>query len=45
MILKENEDINSTETLQHMQHELLYLRQEVDFLKKIIKTTITKRDN
>lgn len=45
MILKENKEVNSPEALQHMQHELLYLRQEVDFLKKIIKTTITKQGN
>jgi len=27
------------QSLERMQHELLYLRQEVEFLKKIIKTT------
>lgn len=32
-------------TLVQMQHELLYLRQEVEFLKKIIKTDNSKRKN
>ncbi len=30
-------------SIEHMQHELLYLRQEVEFLKKIIKTDNSRR--
>lgn len=43
--LKEPKDISSPQTLERMQNELLYLRQEVEFLKKIIKTTTYKQDN
>lgn len=32
-----------TKSLDQMQHELLYLRQEVEFLKKIIKADNSKR--
>ncbi|MBD5134606.1 MAG: hypothetical protein HDT39_01375 [Lachnospiraceae bacterium] len=32
-------------TMEQMQHELLYLRQEVEFLKKIIKADNRKRGN
>ena len=35
--IKQNIVENSPETLKQMQNELLYLRQEVDFLKKSIK--------
>lgn len=30
-------------SIEHMQHELLYLRQEVEFLKKIIKADNSRR--
>ena len=30
------EDLSSPQSIKHMQNELLYLRQEVEFLKKII---------
>lgn len=45
VILKGTDDINSPQSLQYMQSELLYLRQEVDFLKKIVKTANSKRDH
>lgn len=35
--IKQNIVENSPETLKQMQNELLYLRQEVDFLKKVLK--------
>ena len=37
MKIKEPELLNSEQTLQQMQHEMLYLRQEVEFLKKVLK--------
>jgi len=37
--VKALENISSPESLERMQHEILYLRQEVEFLKKIIKAT------
>lgn len=43
--LKNLEDINSPQTLEHMQNELFYLRQEVEFLKKIIKSGNSKQGN
>ena len=42
--IKEPQDITSPQTLERMQNELLYLRQEVEFLKKIIKTDNAKRN-
>lgn len=36
MKIKELEVLNSEQTLQQMQHEMLYLRQEVEFLKKVL---------
>jgi hypothetical protein len=33
------------QSLEYMQHELLYLRQEIEFLKKIIKADNSKRGN
>lgn len=33
----------SNNSIQNMQHEILYLRQEVEFLKKIIKVSNSKR--
>lgn len=45
ILLKETGDISSPQTLERMQHELLYLRQEVEFLKKITKIATSKRDN
>ena len=35
--IKEPELLNPEQTLQQMQHEMLYLRQEVEFLKKVLK--------
>ena len=35
--IKQNIVENSPETLKQMQNKLLYLRQEVDFLKKVLK--------
>ena len=35
--IKQNIVENSPETLKQMQNELLYLRQEVDFLKKVLQ--------
>lgn len=40
----ENE-IASLQSIEYMQNELLYLRQEVDFLKKIIKADNSKKRN
>ena len=37
MKIKEPELLNSEQVLQQMQHEMLYLRQEVEFLKKVLK--------
>lgn len=37
MKIKEPELLNPEQTLQQMQHEMLYLRQEVEFLKKVLK--------
>ena len=37
MKIKEPELSNPEQTLQQMQHEMLYLRQEVEFLKKVLK--------
>ena len=33
----------NSHSIEHMQHELLYLRQEVEFLKKIIKADNSRR--
>lgn len=38
MKIKQPEIDNSPQVIQHMQNELIYLRQEVDFLKKVLKT-------
>lgn len=35
-------DLPSDQALTRMQHELLYMRQELDFIKKIIKTDNSK---
>ena len=37
MKIKEPELLNSEQVLQQIQHEMLYLRQEVEFLKKVLK--------
>ena len=37
MKIKEPELSNPEQALQQMQHEMLYLRQEVEFLKKVLK--------
>ena len=37
IILKQTEDIHSPQTIERMQTELLYLRQEIEFLKKLQK--------
>ena len=37
MKIKKPELLNPEQTLQQMQHEMLYLRQEVEFLKKVLK--------
>ena len=42
-MIKPPEDITSPQSLEYMQNELLYLRQEVEFLKKIIKIDNSKR--
>lgn len=36
------QNTDSSQLIEHMQHELLYLRQEVEFLKKIIKADNSK---
>ncbi len=36
--IKEPDEKISSQNIKQMQHELLYLKQEVDFLKKILKT-------
>lgn len=41
--MKDPEDISSPQTLERMRNELLYLRQEVEFLKKIIKVSNSKK--
>lgn len=41
--IKAPEDVNSPQALERMQSELLYLRQEVEFLKKISKANNLKR--
>lgn len=38
MKIKEPEGDISLQNIKQMQHELLYLRQEVEFLKKVLKT-------
>ena len=38
----EEPEVNSL-SIEHLQHELLYLRQEVEFLKKIIKADNSRR--
>lgn len=43
MSFKEPAGVSEEPSLEHMQHELLYLRQEVEFLKKIIKADNSKR--
>lgn len=43
--IKEPETIDSPQALAHMQNELLYLRQEVEFLKKIVKINNVNQDN
>jgi len=42
--IKSPDDISSPQSLERMQNELLYLRQEVEFLKKIVKTDNSKRN-
>lgn len=37
--------VPSEKSMERMQHELLYLRQEVEFIKKIIKADNSKRRN
>lgn len=36
--IKEPDEEISAQNIKQMQHELLYLKQEVDFLKKVLKT-------
>ena len=36
-------DLTESPNIEQMQHELLYLRQEVEFLKKIIKADNSKQ--
>ena len=38
------EELSSPQSIQRMQNELLYLRQEVEFLKKLISTDNAKRE-
>lgn len=38
------EELSSPQSIQRMQNELLYLRQEVEFLKKLITTDNAKRE-
>ncbi|MBR3002815.1 MAG: hypothetical protein IKF38_04575 [Clostridia bacterium] len=35
--IKQPEAVDSPQVIQHMQNELMYLKQEVDFLKKVLK--------
>lgn len=42
-IKKVDRNITENQSIDQMQHELLYLRQEVEFLKKIIKADNSKR--
>jgi len=42
--VKPLDTIENPKTVDQMQHELLYLRQEVDFLKKILKSENRKND-
>lgn len=37
------EELSSPQSIERMQNELLYLRQEVEFLKKIIMTNNSKK--
>lgn len=37
------EDMSSPQSIERMQNELLYLRQEVEFLKKLLLRTIRER--
>lgn len=39
----QEEDLSSPQSIERMQNELLYLRQEVEFLKKIITAENTKK--
>lgn len=41
----EEQELSSPQSIQHMQNELLYLRQEVEFLKKIIIADNGKKKN
>lgn len=37
MKIKQPETVDSPQVIQHIQNELMYLKQEVDFLKKVLK--------
>ena len=41
--MKAREELSSPQSIERMQNELLYLRQEVEFLKKIIMTNNSKK--
>ena len=41
----DQEEFSSPQSLERMQNELLYLRQEVEFLKKFLWQTIQGREN
>ena len=43
--LKDRSLEENPKSMEQMQHELLYLRQEVEFLKKIVKADNSKRKN
>ena len=43
MIATNGEELSSPQSIERMQNELLYLRQEVEFLKKIIMTNNSKK--
>lgn len=45
ILMKEPKNTNSQQTVERMQNELLYLRQEVEFIKKIIKASNSKSGN
>ena len=38
------EELSSPQSIESMQNELLYLRQEVEFLKKLLSQTIQRRE-
>jgi hypothetical protein len=45
MKARKEEDLSSPQSVERMQNELLYLRQEVEYLKKLLSQTIQRGNN